>query len=121
TRLTQLISREELQVVRSDHVAVPSRHHFVVRRKRQHRKRFQRISIDDQRRFIADEMRHGPDATPFETDRRERLVQFLREFGRRTFGSSGTLESLTLLEDTSESKRSARYLVIFANGARMIW
>jgi hypothetical protein len=53
---------------------------------------------------------------------RERLVHFLGEFGRRTFGAGGTLDSLTLLEDTTHSnERGGRYLVAFASGTKMIW
>src|SRR5205823_2171638 len=55
---------------------------------RQHRKRFQRMSVDEQTRFIADETGHGREVSPFETDPREGLAQFLREFGRRTFASA---------------------------------
>jgi hypothetical protein len=69
------------------------------------------MSADEQKRFIAGKRERGEDVSAFETDPRERLVQFLREFGRRTFGASGTLESLTLLEDTTDSnKRGGRYL-----------
>ena len=87
-----------------------------------YRNRFQKMSADEQQRFIAEKMDRDGDVSAFETDPRERLVQFLREFGRRTFGSSGTLESLTLLEDTTDSnKRGGRYLVAFASGTKMIW
>ena len=80
------------------------------------------MSADEQQRFIAAKREPGEDVSAFETDPRERLVQFLREFGRGTFGSSGTLESLTLLEDTTDSnKRGGRYLVAFASGTKMIW
>jgi hypothetical protein len=84
-------------------VSVPSRYHFALRLKRRYRNR-------------------GKDISAFETDPRERLEQFLREFGRRTFGSSETLESVTLLEDTTDShKRGGRYLAAFAGGNKMIW
>ena len=81
------------------------------------------MSTDDKKRFIADLSERGElDAAGFETDPHERLAYFLRDFGRRTFGSSGTLESLTLLEDTTDSRtRGGRYLAAFAGGARMIW
>lgn len=43
-------------------------------------------------------------------------------FGRRKFGSSETLESLTLLEDMTDStKCGGRYLAAFASGTKMIW
>jgi len=80
------------------------------------------MSVDEQNRFIAQRKEKGEDVSAFETDPRERLAQFLQEFGRRTFGSSGTLESLTLLEDTTDStKRGGRYLAAFGGGAKMIW
>jgi hypothetical protein len=80
------------------------------------------MSADEQKRFIADKREPGEDVSAFETDPHERLVQFLREFGRRRFGSSATLESLTLLEDTTDArKRGGRYLAAFGSGTRMIW
>jgi hypothetical protein len=83
----------------------PSRYHFALRK-----------------RFIAGKWGRRDDVSALETDPRERLVQFLREFGRLTFGSSETLESLTLLEDTTDAnKRGGRYLAAFAGGTRMIW
>jgi len=103
-------------------VAAPSRHHFALRLKRPYRNRFGRMSADEQKRFIAQKRERGEDVSAFETDPRERLEHFLGEFGRRTFGSSGTLESLTLLEDTTEStRRGGRYLAAFSSGATMIW
>jgi len=122
TRLAGLIRRNEPHAGHYHDVAVPSRYHFALRLRRQYRNRFQRMSADERKRFIADKRERGEDVSAFETDPRERLVQFLREFGRRTFGSSGTLESLTLLEDTTESnKRGGRYLAAFASGTKMIW
>jgi hypothetical protein len=80
------------------------------------------MSADERERFIAETRARGEDVSAFQTDPRERLVQFLRDFGRRTLGSSGTLESLTLLEDTSDSrKRGGRYLAAFGTGTKMIW
>jgi hypothetical protein len=103
-------------------VSVPSRYHFALRLKRRYRDHFKQMSSDEQKRFITEKRERGEDVSAFETDPRERLVQFLRDFGRRTFGSGGTLESLTLLEDTTDSsKRGGRYLVAFASGTRMIW
>ena len=103
-------------------VGGPSRHHFALRLKRPYRNRFGRMSADEQKRFIAQKSERGEDASAFATDPRERLVLFLAEFGRRTFGSDGTVESLTLLEDTTDSaSRGGKYLVAFASGARMIW
>jgi hypothetical protein len=50
------------------------------------------------------------------------MDQFLREFGLRTFGAGGTLESLTLLGDTAcAGQREGRYLAAFGTGAKMIW
>jgi len=122
TRLAGLMRRNEPQAGHYHDVAVPSRYHVALRLRRQYRIRFQRMSADEQQRFIAAKRERGEDVRAFETDPRERLVQFLREFGRRTFGSSGTLESLTLLEDTTDSnKRGGRYLVAFASGTQMIW
>lgn len=122
TRLAGLIRRNEPRAGHFHDVAVPSRYHFALRLKRQYRNRFGRMSADEQKRFIAEKRERGEDVSAFETDPRERLVQFLREFGRRTFGSSGTLESLTLLEDTTDSNNGGgRYLVAFASGAKMVW
>ena len=122
TRLAGLMRRNEPQAGHYHDVAVPLRYHFALRLRRQYRNRFQRMSADEQKRFIAGKRERGEDVSAFETDPRERLVQFLREFGRRTFGASGTLESLTLLEDTTDSnKRGGRYVVAFASGTKMIW
>lgn len=122
TRLAGLTRRNEPQAGHYHDVTVPSRYHFALRLRRQYRNRFRRMSADEQKRFIAEKRERGEDVSAFETDPRERLIQFLREFGRRTFGSSGTLESLTLLEDTTDSnKRGGRYLVAFASGTKMIW
>jgi hypothetical protein len=122
TRLAGLMRRNEPEAGHYHDVSVPWRYHFALRLKRPYRKRFQRRSADEQKRFIADMREREKDVSVFEMDPRERLVQFLREFGRRTFGSSGTLESLTLLEDTTDSnKRGGRYLVAFASGTKMIW
>jgi hypothetical protein len=122
TRLAGLICRNEPQAGHYHDVAAPSRYHFALRLRRRSRNRFQRMSADEQKRFIADKRERGEDVSAFETDPRERLLRFLREFGPRTFASSGTLESLTLLEDTTESnKRCGRYLVAFTSGTKMIW
>ncbi len=99
-----------------------SRYHFALRLKRPYRNRFGRRSVAEQKQIIAQMREHGEDVSGFETDSRERLVRFLEEFGRRTFGSIGILESLTLLEDTSDStKRGGRYLAAFGGGSKMIW
>jgi len=122
TRLAGLVRRNAPQAGHYHDVAIPSRYHFALQLRRQYRNRFQRMSADEQKRFIADKRARGEDVSAFETDPRERLVQFLREFGRRTFGSGGTLESLTLLEDTTDSsKRGGRYLAAFGSGTKMIW
>jgi len=103
-------------------VEAPSRYHFAVALKRPYRNRFAKMSVDERNRFILQKKEKGEDVSAFETDPRERLAQFLQEFGRRTFGSSGTLESITLLEDTTDStKRGGRYLAAFGGGAKMIW
>src|SRR5215470_13862343 len=86
-------------------ISAPSRYHFAVALKGPYRDRFAKMSVDERNRFIAQKKEKGEDVSAFETDPRERLAQFLQEFGRRTFGSSGTLESLTLLEDTTDSTK----------------
>jgi hypothetical protein len=122
TRLAGLMRKHEPRAGHYHDVAVPARYHFALRLKRRFRHRFQRMSADEQQRFVAGKRDRGEDVSAFETDPRERLVQFLREFGRRTFGTSGTVESLTLLEETTDSnQRGGRYLVAFASGTRMIW
>jgi hypothetical protein len=53
-------------------------------------------------------------------DAREQLAQFLGN--PHMLGRMGALESLTLLEDTTDSPRHVRrYLAAFAGGAKMIW
>jgi len=114
--------RHEPHAVHYHDVGGPSRYHFALRLKRPHRNRFRRMSADEQQRFIAEKRDRGEDVSAFETDARERLVQFLRDFGLRTLGPSGTLESLTLLEDTTDAgKRGGRYLAAFGSGTRIIW
>jgi hypothetical protein len=103
-------------------VSAPSVVHCALRLKRPYRARFARMSADEQKQFIAEMRKRGEDVAAFETDPQERLVQFLREFGRRKFGSSEALESLTLLEDMTDStKRGGRYLAAFGSGTKMIW
>jgi hypothetical protein len=103
-------------------VSAPSVVHFALRLKRPYRARFAKMSADEQKQFIAEMRERGEDVAAFETDPQERLVQFLREFGQRKFGSSQTLESLTLLEDMTDStKRGGRYLAAFGSGTKMIW
>ena len=129
TRIARLTRRNEAPA-HSEHamavhyhdVKAPSCYHFGLRLKPGHRKRFKKMSADEQQLLIAEKKERGEDVSAFETDPRERLAHFLREFGRRTFGSSGTLESLTLLEDTTDSsKRGGRYLAAFSTGTKMIW
>ena len=104
------------------HDVAPLRHHFALRLKRPHRNRWKKMSADQRKQFIAAKRERGEDVAAFETDPRERLHEFLQDFGRRTFGPGGTLESLTLLEDTTDSnKRGGRYLASFGTGTRMIW
>ena len=80
------------------------------------------MTADEQRQFIAEMRNRGEDIAAFESDPQQRLAEFLREFGRRQFGSSEKLESLTLLEDMTDStKRAGRYLAAFGSGAKMIW
>jgi hypothetical protein len=53
----------------------------------------------------------GVDTSAPEIDPREHLTQFLTKSGPRTLGPNGTLESLTWLEDTTDSvKRGGRCL-----------
>jgi hypothetical protein len=120
--ISVLMRRKEPYPSHFHDISVPSRCHFKLRLKRRYRDRFKRMSSDEQRRFIAEKRERGEDVSAFETDPRERLFQFLREFGRRTFGSGGTLESLTLLEDTTDSSKcGGRYLAAFGSGTKMIW
>src|SRR5947208_111921 len=126
TRLAGLRRRHEPHTahdaVHYHDVPGPLRYHFALRLKRPHRNRFGKMSADEQQRFIAEMRERGGDVSAFETDPRERLVPFLRDFGLRTLGAAGTLESLTLLEETTDSrKRGGRYLAAFASGTRMIW
>lgn len=80
------------------------------------------MSPDEQKRFIAGMKERGEDVSAFEAEPREYIVQFLGKFGPHTLGPNGTLESLALLEDTTDSsKRGGRYLAAFASGAKMIW
>lgn len=103
-------------------VSGPSVVHFALRLRRPIRARFARMSPDEQQQFVAERRKRGEDVSAFETDPQERLVQFLREFGRRKLGSEETLESLTLLEDMTDStKRGGRYLAAFGSGTKMIW
>ena len=102
TRLAGLRRRHETHAVHYHDVGGPSRYHFALRLKRPHRNRFRKMSADERQRFIAEKRDRGEDVSAFETDPRERLVQFLRDFGLRTLGAAGTLESLTLLEDTTD-------------------
>ena len=103
-------------------VSGPSVVHFALRLKRPIRARFAKMSLDEQKQSIAERRKRGEDVSAFETDPQERLVQFLRDFGRRKFGSGETLESLTLLEDMTDStKRGGRYQAAFGSGTKMIW
>jgi len=80
------------------------------------------MSFAELERFVADMRERGEDVSAFEADPRERLLQFLRDFGRRKFGSSEALESLILLEDTTDTaKRGGRYLAAFSGGTKMVW
>jgi hypothetical protein len=100
-------------------VRSPSAYHFAVRLKRRIRNRFAKMSPDEQEQFIADMKQQGSDVS---ADPRENLLQFLGRFGPRTLGPMATVDSLTLIEDTTDSrKRGGRYLATFANGATMIW
>lgn len=102
--------------------AFPRRYHFGARLKWRARNRFKKMSPDERKQFIARMKERGEDVSAFEADPREHLVQFLRKFGPRTLDPNGTLESLTLLEDTTDSKkRGGRYLAAFGSGAQMIW
>ncbi len=103
-------------------VSAPSRYHFALRLTRPHRKKFTELSAQALKQFIADRRERGEEMRAFEPDPRERLAHFLREFGRRTFRSGGTLESLTLLANTAGAgNRGGRYLAAFGTGTKMIW
>jgi hypothetical protein len=104
------------------HDVGPARYHFGLRVKRPYRDRFGRMSVGEQKRFTEQMRERGENVSACEADPRERLVCFLEEFGRRAFGPTGTLESLTLLEKTTDStKRGGRYLAAFGSGSKMIW
>ncbi len=111
-------------------------YHFVARLKRRARHRFKNMSPDERRQFISHFRDRGMGISAFAAaatngvvnptlvaaEAREGLGQFLGTFGPRTLGPTGTLESLTLLEDSTDSCRYvARYLVAFAGGVKMIW
>jgi hypothetical protein len=103
-------------------VGGPSSFHFAVRLKRPWRKRLKNMSATERMQFIAEMRERGEDVSAFEADPRERLLQFSRDFCRRKFGSSETLESLILLEDTTDAgKRGGRYLAAFSGGTKMVW
>lgn len=122
SRIARLMRREAVDSASFHDVTVPSRYHFALRLKGAHRKRFMKMSPEKLREFIAEGRERGEDMSAFETEPRERLAHFLREFGHRHFGSDGTLESLTLLADTAGSgRREGRYLAAFGTGTKMIW
>jgi hypothetical protein len=103
-------------------VGGPSSVHVAVRLKRPWRTRFERISTAERDRFIAKMRGRGKEVSAFEADPRERLIQFLRDFGQRRLASSEALESLTLLEDTTTpARRGGRYLAAFSGGTKMVW
>lgn len=103
-------------------VGRPSSFHVALRLKHPWRNRFKRMSAAEREQFTAEMRERGEDASAFEADPRERLVQFLRDFAQRKFDSGETLESLTLLEDTTDAaKRGGRYLAAFSGGTKMIW
>jgi hypothetical protein len=127
-RLRALLSRFATPLRKSEpaiahyHDVGPSSLHFAVRLKRPWRKRFERMSAAKRERFVAEMRQRGEDVGAFESDPRERLVQFLRDFGLRRFGSSDALESLTFLEDTTTAaKRGGKYLAAFSGGTKMVW
>jgi hypothetical protein len=122
SRVTGVLRHQATHSGHYHDVSVPSVVHFALRLKRPLRARFAKMSPDEREQFVAERRKRGEDVTAFETDPQERLVQFLREFGRRKFGSGETLESLTLLEDMTDPTKSAgRYLAAFGSGTKMIW
>ena len=103
-------------------VGGPSSLHFAIRLKHPWRIRFKKMSAAEREQSVAEMRERGEDASAFVADPQERLVQFLRDFAQRKFDSSETLESLTLLEDTTApGKRGGRYLAAFSGGTKMIW
>ncbi|HVH85421.1 MAG TPA: hypothetical protein VM912_01765 [Terriglobales bacterium] len=73
-------------------------------------------------RFAVNRAEPADSSAVLETDLRERLDQFLREFGQLRFGMGVRIESLTLLADwASVGKREGRYLAAFGTGTKMIW
>ena len=123
--IARLIRRKEPVAGYEPHyhdVAVPSHYHFGLRLRRRYRDRLKRMSLDQRQQFIAAMRDRGDDVGAFQTDPRERLIQFLGTFGPPTLGPNATLESLTMLEDTKDSsQRCGKYLAAFTSGAKMIW
>jgi hypothetical protein len=132
-RMLAAAMRRPEQVAVEYHDRPGLRYHFDVRVRRRCLKRFKRMSPEEQTQFIARMKEGGEDFSALAAvtngnpeviaaHAREHLVRFLGDFGRRTLGSNGNLESLTLLENTYESnKHVGRYLAAFSCGTRMIW
>jgi hypothetical protein len=121
-RIASLMRRSQPNAGHYHDVGGPCSFHFAVRLKRPWRNRFRKMSATERDRFIAEMRERGQDVSAFETDPRERLIQFLRDFARRRFDSRESLESVTLIEDTTDAaKRGGRYLAAFSDGTKMIW
>jgi len=122
SRVATSLRRQEPHSGHYHDVSAPSVVHFALRVKRRYRATFARMSADERKAFAAEMRSRGEDVAALEPDPQERLAQFLREFGRRTFGSSEVLESLTLLEDmTDASRRGGRYLASLGSRGTMVW
>lgn len=122
SRITSLMRGSQPSAGHYHDVGGPSSLHFAIRLKRPWRKRLKKMSAPERLQFIAEMRERGEDVSTFEADPRERLVRFLGDFGRRKFGSSETLVSLILLEDTTDlAKRGGRYLAAFSGGTKMVW
>lgn len=122
SRLASMMRRSQPSTGHFHDVGGPSSFHFALRLKRPWRNRFRSMTASERERFIAEMREHGEDMNAFETDPGERLVQFLRDFAQRRFDSRETLESLTLLEATTDAaKRGGRYLAAFSGGTKMVW
>jgi hypothetical protein len=91
SRTARLIRKEGVASEHYHDAEVLPHDHFYLRLKRPYSRQFRKMSAEGR-----SAMEHDP---------RERLAHFLRDFGRRTFGSGGTLESLTLLVDSGNAER----------------
>jgi hypothetical protein len=101
---------------------VGSDSHGALQSRRPYRKQIANRLGDVLKRLAGDAPDLARNIAVLEADLRERLDQFLLDFGRRRLGTGATLESLTLLADrTAVGEREGRYLAVFGTGTKMIW